>query len=295
MLREIATCLANVTTGAAELATAYLKRLGLATLLDLAMSLSPAPPSAAERSDVLRAVLGGSVSMGVGEPILLWFSPNSITTSGAACVVDPYGAVPAGQPRIRELFIDPVAVPGIWRTGHTWGANEAATRAGFDAVLAESFSSCAASDPQRFAEMREPLRAAFGLATPTATGPAPDPGIGSGSANPPPAPPIIATAAAVLGPAPAVTRGASGTELARGAATAVPGTIDTKLPAPHPGQAAKPPPTSADEADPAAAGAPPVPRALVGWSELATRWTAVGRLVSGDDVVALDLVYLINN
>jgi hypothetical protein len=80
-LSETVSLLKEIVAGiaATDLETAllrYLKRLGLATLVDLAISFSPTPPSATQRSGILAEILGGRFQVGIGDPLLLWFAPG---------------------------------------------------------------------------------------------------------------------------------------------------------------------------------------------------------------------------
>jgi hypothetical protein len=143
---------------AQSFATCYAKLVSLATILDLAMRFTPRPTPAHVQHQVIKAVLQGQVSLGVGQSVLLWFAPGSITLSGRACIVDPYGAIEKNGKITREVFIDPMGVRGLWWNNQAIGSNEEETRAAVDGVMKEAISACSPSKAI-------PLDLQMGLAT----------------------------------------------------------------------------------------------------------------------------------
>ena len=264
LIQEISQGLAAVPS-IHEAAGAYLKRLGLATLLDLAMSLTPVAVDATHRSAILSGILAGSFTIGVGDPILLWFAPGSAQSSGAPCVVDRYGATMISSVRIREIYMDPATVPALWWSGHQLGPNELQVRTQVENVIQSSFSTCAADGGTLVADLRETLRNLLGVQETEVI------------------PAVVVHPDVVATPPPRGNQ-AVGTERA------------VVLTPPHQEPASSPPgmpvPTT-EEADAEEKSSMPLlvasPRALIGWSALTSRWTAVGKLTGSEEVVALDL------
>jgi hypothetical protein len=263
---------------------AYLRRLALATLIDLAMSFAPAQPAVSHRASILRGILSGSLSIGVGDPILLWFAPGSALTSGAPCVVDRYGPTIIDAIHIRELFIDPSTVPGLWWTSVPVGANEMQVRMQVNGVIEASFSACTSAGGHAASGVEEALREL--LALPRETGGATGGMPAGGQAVPKPTT-ANSGQAEVAGPeaegqpAPLVVLPAS----VGSAGQPVSGTVpsDLGLASSSDVGSAVPPPLLSEQ--PKAV----LPRALIGWSSLTSRWTVVGKLAGTEDAVALDL------
>lgn len=297
LLKGIADSVASVPTPD-DVAGAYLRRLALATLIDLAMSFSPSQPAASHRASILRGILSGSLSIGVGDPILLWFAPGSAITSGAPCVVDRYGPTIINSIRIRELFIDPSTVRGLWWASAPVGANEMQVRAQVNGVIAASFSACTSAGGEAAGGVETVLREL--LAIPRETGGA----IGGLPVGGPTVPtPINATgghpghpserlsAESKVQPEPlAGQRTSVGIPMrdTSGAGSVAEPAIGARPAEPNPaptidnGSAVAPPLPSEPPKT-------PLPRALIGWSSITSRWTAVGKLAGTEDVVALDL------
>lgn len=283
LINEIGQGLLN-TPGAADAAATYLKRLGLATLLDLAMSFTPVAPEAAERSAILRDTLAGSFSIGVGDPILLWFAPGSGQSSGAPCVVDRYGPTTIGSTQIREVYLDPAMVPGLWWTGEPFGPNEVQVKSQVENVIEASFSGCAGNNAATSGDLREALQRLFGISSSQtnlseAAG-APD------SASPPgpttndtPATMTESTAVSSISEAPASS---SQQQTEKPIPSSTPAPQVTVIPLPDAREA---------ELSEASTEQPAIitPRAIIGWSEPTSRWAAVGKLAGSDEIVALDL------
>ena len=223
--------------------------------------------------------------------MLLWFAPGCISTSARACVIDPHQPCVIGPLQVREIYLDPCAVPGLW--WHTTPMQQAEndTRTDIDQMIRSSFSKCAAGSTS-IGPNREGLAALLGLpgtggpavpspaepAEDTAAGPAPDPLVQQRDEVPPVTEPGRDQSAdggsGVGQPPPAVATPPPVTERV---AEAIPVITPEK------------------KETPAAVAVPPahvpaeMPRAVIGWSSLSTRWTAVGRLSAGNELVALDL------
>jgi hypothetical protein len=275
LVRDIGLAL-SVPPGAGDAATAYLKRLALATLLDLALSFSSNGATAAEKAAILRAALSGTVSIGAGDGVLLWFAPGSMQTSGSACVVDRYGATTVDSTRIREVFMDPHVLPGMWWTGSQPGANDVQARTQLDDVLVAAFASCTVAGTSSSAQLADALRDSLGLPQPSAAA-ASTGGIADAPATGPSGPPA---------PTPSVPTAVSVPPAA--APQAPTPTLPATTP-PEPAAAAAPGPAGVGP-EPTPPPAPPVtPRAIVGWTAPSTRWTIVGKLAGSEETVALDL------
>jgi DNA helicase HerA-like ATPase len=307
LVRHIAQRLAAVPNGC-DAGGAYLERLGLATLLDLVMSFTSVAPGAAVRSTVLRRILIGSFTIGVGRPILLWFAPGSAQLSGAPCIIDPYADATRDPAGIREVYIDPITVPALWWTGRQLGPNEVAVRSQVEKVIQSSFSNCAAGQDTAVADLREVLQNVLGIPeTQTASPVAPDPDavvlvperdsaattadscvepvlpedtlepFAGATTKEGPQLGSSVTAKTSLSEAPTSPLEMAPPEsLLRDVTSGTPGTSSARaLEKSESGQ--QPPPTVAN------------PRVLIGWSAPTSRWTAVGKLAGSDEVVALDL------
>lgn len=272
---------------AGEAAATYLKRLGLTTLLDLAMSFTPVAPQAAERSAILRAILAGSFSIGVGDPILLWFAPGSGQSSGAPCVIDRYGPTTIDSTQIREIYLDPAMVPGLWWTSQSLGANDIQVRSQVESVIQSSFSGCAGNNVDSSGGLQEALQSIFGgspsQSSPSVSSSTPD----SGSA-PEPTKEETLTTITESQPAP------YGSETSASSSGEV---TEEVSPSPEltPEVTSSQVTLSPDESEAVITGTGAVhqaivaPRAMIGWSEPTSRWAAVGKLAGTDDIVALDL------
>jgi hypothetical protein len=265
----------------------YLKRLGVATLVDLAMSFSPNPPTAPQRSAILSDILGGPLHIGVGDPLLLWFAPGCIVTAGRPCVIDPHPPCTIDVLQVREIYLDPCAVQGLWWRTATMQQADTDTRVAVDNAIRSSFSKCAA-DSTSIGPNRDGLAALLGLA---------------GSSGPAVQPLAEPTEENVGRPeaGPTEQRGVDRPEQSREktaeeggeVASAPPATVTRPAPTEQVPDTDTAPAVKVDPAAPAAVSPPPasaeVPRAVIGWSSLSARWTAVGRLSAGNELVALDL------
>ncbi|MGH7307092.1 MAG: hypothetical protein ACREK6_00185 [Candidatus Rokuibacteriota bacterium] len=270
--------IASVTgTDPGEAALRYLRRLGLATLVDLAMSFSPNPPAALWRSTILSEILAAPFHIGVGDPIVLWFAPGCINTAARPCVIDPHPPHVVGSLQTREIYIDPCAVPGLWWHATAMQKADNETRGELDEVIRACFAKCAAGSTS-VPPNRDELASLLGLDA-------------SGEA-------ALASRGESISAGPATVEAAAAVE-ARG----------THRPVPHepPGPPiSSPPPATAPASETLESagvkGVAPTtveastspqetetPRFVIGWSSLSTRWTAVGRLSGGNELVALDL------
>jgi hypothetical protein len=289
LIQEIVAALAGTDPGGAPLR--YLKRVGLSTLVDLAMSLSSAPIAGPIRAAVLKAVLSGELRIGVGDPILLWFAPGCIATAGSACLVDPHAPHVLGGLQVREVYMDTHHVPGLWWSTSPLLPPETQARNQVDLTIRSAFAKCASTSKQIPSD-RNRLSELLGLNPSPSTVLAPTPPATSApeaptEASPPEAPSGDQTGAQSMSPpnAPPVTE----TPPMHGESAQLTVEVPT-APAPVPAVAA-PDPTA-----PATAHPTPVqpligeqPRAVIGWSSLGARWAAVGRLPAGGELIALDL------
>ena len=259
----------------------YLKRLGVTTLVDLAMSFSPNPPAALQRSSILSTILGGSLHIGVGDPILLWFAPGCISTAGSPCVIDPHAPCTIGSLQVREIYIDASAVPGLWWRTTAMQQADNDTRSDVDRVIRESFSKCAAGSTA-IGPNRDGLAALLGLTgsvsptTPPAAEPSQEPPTADQRPESTPGHDEVSRQERPPG-------GDTGSKQEPPAVTSQPSTPEPVVP---PAITHAAPPTPAVRPPAAAAESP---RAVIGWSSLSTRWTAVGRLSAGNELIALDL------
>jgi hypothetical protein len=276
VLEEIIEGLASSTSGA-TCAANCVKRLALATLIDLAMSFSPVLPPANERSRILAAILCEQFTIGVGDPLLLWFAPGSMQLSGSPYVINPHQAFEIGNLRVREIYVDPSSVPGLWWHGVVSGDTDNNARSAIDNEIVEAFARCLdnhkaiACDPASVARLL---------------------GIPSSS---------IESAAPIVPPA---TPGGPNISLPLTQQQAVPAEprpstgqppITNDMP---PVEPPKPDPIlTAPEETPTAAETPEetmqvetiAPRAGVGWNELGRRYAILGRLATGNEPVGIDL------
>ena len=115
----------------ADPAGAVTRRQACAVLLDLALSFANEQVDPNARATILRYVVQGRVVVDPGPGMLLWFAPGSITTSGAACIVQD------STERSREIFIDPAAVPGTWWIDAPIGPDDTVVRTSIDDTMRE--------------------------------------------------------------------------------------------------------------------------------------------------------------
>jgi DNA helicase HerA-like ATPase len=149
-----------------DLPGCYARLTGLATLLELAMSLAPTHPAPENQAKVLSDVLRGKVSIGVGHAVLLWFAPGTMSMSGEACIVDLHGATTRDTRVLREMFIDPAAVRGLWGDGQAVGLDEEQTRELFDEVMKDALSACIPGSGPAATDVKAGLVELLGLVSP---------------------------------------------------------------------------------------------------------------------------------
>lgn len=265
-----------------EVAATCLKRLALATLVDLALSFAPVKPAPAFRGQMLRGILSGQLEIGLGDPILLWFAPGSAQSSGGPCVVDRYASTQVDQVRIREVFIDPSTIPGLWWSGKVVGMNETQVRTAVNTVVETAFAACTSSTSQGSSTELEQLlrellglpkddRNAEGVSTPPAT---------SATVDLPKAPASGATP--LLADVGTTARDGSDDN------ASTPSVVNTTARQQLDAAAARPPTPEVGLVAPQVTETPE-PRAIVGWSSTASRWAVVGKLAGSDEPIALDL------
>jgi hypothetical protein len=117
----------------------YIKQIGLAVLIELALDLSPMPIDTQRQSEILYDVINGNFSIKSEKSLLLWFAPGSISTSGTACVIKE-GEV------INQVFIDPSAAKGLWWDDTSTGPDDEKTRKSVDELMVEITKSCECSE-----------------------------------------------------------------------------------------------------------------------------------------------------
>lgn len=291
VLSEIAAAIANPTNGGVPYGN-YLRRLGIATLVDLALSFLPSPMMPVERARILRSILNSGFKIGVGDAVLLRFAPGTLVTTGAACLVDPYGTTVTDGVRIREVFIDPTPLPALWWSGVQPGPNELVVWSQVVQVLRSAFEVCRSSPASTAADVADPLRAALGLPPSTAATRAPD-AAPSGQEPFPSTGPAGQSKSDIRIQSPATSH-PPGTATPSAATSEPQFTADLTAMGPTESEATETsgltsasPSTATPDHAPAAAGSSP--RVFVGWSNPTLRWAFVGKLHGSNDTVALDL------
>lgn len=274
LLTEIATALSSQTTTGAPQAN-YLRRLGLATLLDLALSFFSVPMAPSDRAEILHAVLTGSLQIGIGDSILLRFAPGSLASTGAPCLVDPFGQTTMDGVKIREIFIDPTPLPALWWQNTQVGADEPIVSAQVVDVLRSAFATCGDGPVNTAADVAASLRVSLGLETAV---PAESPSQQSTEpTSQPPSPDSL--------PAQDIPERNLAVEPSnQGVIT-------------QPSSPTAPPPPEDHSTQPPAVVNPVentalqtiIPRAFVGWSSPSDRWSSIGKIHASNETVALDL------
>jgi hypothetical protein len=248
----------------------YLKRLAIATMLDLAMSFAPIGVAADVRARILRTALSGRLSIGVGDGVLLWFAPGTMQSSGAACVIDRYGPTVVDGTSIREIYLDPHALPGLWWSAVQPGPNEVRAKEQVDEALLSAFDKCSNSDTAVADSLAVELRAAFDLPEESQSAVAiVVPSVVAGGSSIMSAPNPNETAVVVPQGSPEASLSET--------VTHKDGTF-VNGPSPEP-EAVTNLPDAVER----------VPRAIVGWTAPAMRWAIVGSLAGTKEMVALDL------
>lgn len=267
----------------------YARLLGLATLLDLAMSFAPVAPTAVEREAVLGDILNGRVSVGLGDPVLLWFAPGAIQPGRAASSVDPHGLKTWKDKHPHEVYIDPSAVRGLWWEGETIGPDEQHVRSDIDDVMGTAFSACPSTGDTPADGIRSALTSVLGLSehsaslSPGVSGPVSPSG---GSTPTSPIRPLVEVETAAKETLPVVPAGIPPRE---GESAVVTPTTENQVTI-----------TSEEDGNKETGGEAiedgrkdrvelHPPRALAGWTELTSRWTLLGKLAREEEAVGLDL------
>lgn len=278
--------------------TEYGHRLALASLLELSCSLGSHRASPAVRSALVSAILDGSVSVAVTDPLLLWYAPAAAEDEGVA---SRYETNSQEQYVVHELFVDPGSVPGLlWEDGSP-GDNEQHTlrrlREAIDAALSGGVPGAAfdsSGDPivkrlresLGLAEREEEGEAVSGNGTRVGEtgGEAPGDDLGPGGASGPHG----------EGQEPIAAR--SGDESAgfqEGEETQNTGSGEGEQGTRDPGDG-EPVEAHDKERDNRSVGEEiddtgPTPDILIGAKELTSRWTIVGKTPRTEESVALDL------
>jgi DNA phosphorothioation-dependent restriction protein DptH len=191
--------------------------------------------------------------------MLLWFAPGSAQSGRGPCVIDRYGQIVLNGTRIWEMFIDPSTLPGLWWSNTTPTTDDLKVRNLVNQVIGSAFAACgtarfnAAAIGDAFTQMLGLSAGGDGL---TPTGP-------------------------VAPPQRAETHPPSASEAV---SPAQPADSTPAIGARDLGQPATPP-----SGGPAPTPAPIEPRVVVGWQEVASRWTIVGKMMATGEPVALDL------
>ncbi len=146
----------------------YLRRLGLSALLDLAFSFSSEPAVPQFASKTFHDLLHATIQVVVCDPILLWFAPGSTSSSGSPCFVRRLPPSARSAVPIREVYMDPTALPGLWWTGESRGPNELLAAREIEAVLRESLDSGVTSNAPTHG-MEPALTAMMGMEPPPRT------------------------------------------------------------------------------------------------------------------------------
>ena len=135
----------------------YAKRVGLATVLDLALGLAPVPPPAAVKAQIIRGILDGTVEFGIGDGLVMWFAAGASGSGGAVCRKNPH-AGGTQQEGTQELFIDPLRTQGLWWDPQSVQEADREVRAAFDALLEDCFDGCEAQFQKVGTTVRDQLR-----------------------------------------------------------------------------------------------------------------------------------------
>ena len=248
-------------------ARAVIRRQACAVLIDLALSFADDHVDPVARATILRYVVQGRLAIDAGPAMLLWFAPESINTSGAACIVRE------GMEGSIEAFIDPAAVPGIWWQDTSIGPDDAAVRNAIDGAMSKMIASRKRIPAEAETDLGPALLALLDL------------GPDNADASPPPEP---------NGPPGESPPAGHGDDLQQVAARQ---TTAPVAPAPEPsvhGPSSTLPNREIPVCgEPAPSAVEPTlikpPLAYVGWNEPAARYCLLGRFVDTTEQVALDL------
>jgi DNA helicase HerA-like ATPase len=254
-----------------EMLSCYTRLLGLATLIELAMSLMPVPPKADKQASVLRNIINGKVSIGVGHPILLWFAPGTTSISGEACLVDPHGTISQDDWMLREVFIDPAAVQGLWWRNQVAAADEKQTRDYFDEAMINALSACRSESDTIDIEIAKEISILLGvnsLVTGDERQVAKLPDTEEDALDRDEASRLVDSTAEQK-EAPVADRSSETADQVKNAVK-------------EPDAEVASPATSAQSVT-------QVPKAFVGWTQSTSRWSIIGKMAGTNELAALDL------
>ena len=258
----------DVGSALAHPAAAVTRRQACATLLDLALSFANEHVDPEARSTILRHVVQGRMVVDAGSPMLLWFAPGSITTSGSACIVQ------TGTEGSREVFVDPAAVPGTWWLDAPLGPDDAVVRTNIDDAVREMLGAKRSMPPEAETDLTAALLAMLDLTPNTPS-------------EPSPTEPIMSEPGESLSTGDEVEKRRETAQPTSDPVAGVGNTTDHVLSF-TPSSAEI---ETSDEPTPSVVVkttmAPPA--AYVGWGEPATRYCILGSLVGTMERVALDL------
>lgn len=273
LLSQIAEKTQPKTNTLSEVVGCYVNRTALATIIDLMMSFAPQPPSEKTREKALRDIIEGRFSIGIGNPLLLWFAPGSATFSGQIRTIDPYKDLLQTDCGIREVFIDPAMVPGIWWKDVTPGPDDQQTQEDFNSVLEEALGECTGCG--NISTNMDDLKASL---FESLFGPENEPGKDAPKSN-------------EAHEDDELSKGSSAESLASN--TLEPSSNDVKhendtIPGENLSSTAEDSLATIDETKKSPKPKFVVPKAFIGWPEATTRWGIIGKLSEINEPVALD-------
>jgi DNA phosphorothioation-dependent restriction protein DptH len=213
-------------------------------------------------------VIQGRVVIDAGAALLLWFSPGSMATSGAACI--PRASPDGG----KEIFVDPSAAPGTWWPGTQVGPDDTLLRTSVDDALREMLLPGRTIPSREDTDVTPAVLQMLGLGTPEDTSRDSEP-TGGTEGGPGEVPEINGALTDQMAAVESAAASAS-QHFQTGKSDSSAAKTEILKHDAHPGPAATPPRVAA-------------PAAYVGWSEPAARYCLVGTLVATNEPVALDL------
>lgn len=211
----------------------YVRHVGLAVLVELAISLASTGIDSSKQAQFLGDILNGNYLLEVSKPVLLWFAPGSMSISGTACRI-------VEDNDLNEIYIDPSAIKGLWWSNFHVGPDENRARTLIDTLLGAALSKCSNLQSPADSNIEGSFKEFLGYKE------KPDPES------------VIRTEPDSKLQEQVEQKIAD--DLAGEQATEV--NIDTKLGFPH---------------------------AFLGWSSPTTRWTILGKLPVGHELVGMDL------
>ena len=277
-----------------DFAACYTKRLGFAMLLDLAMSLAQIPLQAADRARIIRNVLNGRVSVGCGGSLLLWFAPGSVIINRDVYSVDPHGPQVQNNRPLREIFLDPTPISGLWWSSESVGpgSNEEFIRRAVDQVMTEVMSECSPPGDSPVTDLRAELMQLLGLSSSGSLTDQltelPIPSEGDGVLDVPIMPPAPKKSDQDRVDESAGNGLSSVKEIAKGPE---PLTLweDRSGESHYPGLRSNSSAGVSMEGSPKGPKTVDGPRSFIGWTSETSRWTLIGNLEGTSEYVALDL------